>query len=101
MIRFPRPLRALRHTYARHLSWKLALSHLTVALICQAIYVVGAIAIIFLASGSLFTQTAPPESTLPPSSREMSEETRILATLLSGQVRQQHSDDLSATLARL
>ena len=91
----------MRNAYTQRLSWKLALSHLTVALICQAIYVVGAIAIIFLASGSLFTRTAAPESTLPSRSREMSEETRILATLLSGQVRQQPPGDLSATLARL
>jgi signal transduction histidine kinase len=102
MIRFPRPLRALRNAYAQRLSWKLALSHLTVALICQAIYVVGAIAIIVLASGTLFTATpARDADSLPARSPEMSEETRILATLLSGQVQSQHSTDLSATLARL
>lgn len=95
------PWRTLRENYARRLSWKLALSHLTVAIICQAIYVVGAIAIILLASGSLFKTTPPPETTLPTRSPEMSEETRILATLLSGQLQQQHSDGLSATLARL
>lgn len=96
-----RPWRALRNAYAQRLSWKLALSHLTVALICQAIYVVGAIAIIFLASGTLFAQPVRPDPSLPQSSPEMSQETRILATLLSGQVRQQTPGDLSATLARL
>lgn len=94
------PWRTLRENYARYLSWKLALSHLTVALLCQAVYVVGAIAIILLAGGNLFQSPDPPPP-LPSRSREMSEETRILATLLSAQVGRQSPDDLSATLARL
>lgn len=100
MSGFPHPWRALRNAYARRLSWKLALSHLTVALICQAIYVVGAIGIIFLAGGNLFVAQVSPDP-LPSSSREMSEETRILATVLAAQVRQQSPGELSATLSRL
>ena len=37
------PWRTLRENYARYLSWKLAISHLTVAIICQVIYLAGAV----------------------------------------------------------
>jgi two-component system sensor histidine kinase BaeS len=94
--RFPRPWRALRNAYARRLSWKLALSHLTVAMICQVIYLGGAILLLFLVRRTNVTQDH-----LPSRSPEMIESTRILATMLAGTLPDQSSPDLSTTLARL
>lgn len=91
-----RPWRALRRAYVRRLSWKLTLSHLTVAVICQVVYLVGAVLVI-LFNG----QANQPRNSLPVSSREMSEETRILATALAAPVAAGATGELGDTLARL
>ncbi|HEY8599367.1 MAG TPA: hypothetical protein VIL85_13100, partial [Thermomicrobiales bacterium] len=91
-----RPWRVLYRAYARRLSWKLTLSHLTVAVICQIVYLAGAVLII-LVNGQA-NQGGDP---LPFSSREMSEETRILATALAPAVASGSTAELGATLRRL
>lgn len=91
-----RPWQLLYRAYSRRLSWKLTLSHLTVAVICQIVYLAGAVIVIIVNS-----QANQGGDSLPFSSREMSEQTRILATALAPTVANGSTAELGATLSRL
>jgi signal transduction histidine kinase len=91
-----RPWRALARAFARRLSWKLTLSHLTVAVICQIVYIIGAVFVIISVA-----QTNAARDRLPLGSREMAEGTRIMAIALAPTVSEGATADLAATLARL
>src|SRR5690606_22248461 len=88
--RLPQSWRALRSTTSRRLGWKLAISHLKVTLIAQAINLAG-VGLILVSFGQV---------SAPFTSGELAEVTRALATALAGPVAAR-SPDLSATLARL
>ncbi len=90
------PWQRLIRGFRRHLGWKLTLSHLLVALICQLVYIIGGVLIIIFSSMSAVRQPL-----FPTTSPEMSAETRILALALAPAVERNDPALLSATLAQL